>query len=346
MDRDVEHFVFIWGVPEAVIMNPDSWKIIKDVIREVIDGQPGSANFPPEQRMCICTVRSLNDALQAYGKVLVWYTGQANDLSVSEALAGQDWYHIIGNTSQNCSSILTVACSRRQQNQYIRGPTNVPVTQTATRDQKRLTRTRRDSRSTTHSRTSSTSSSMSSNTQVPHSPGRFAYGPSSPMYGGSNSPQVLTTVPHPMVAQVAHPVMARLQVPSPVIGQPHHLGSMAHHQPLAVAVEPQPSARIGPSTSQQSVHHKEIIMLNLPMDTTKDRLKQWLTQSVGLVEECRIKERGEKKRHAFVTFAHEAHAKMAVKTLDKSEWCGREIEVRLTKEGVKGPVIINGSMEE
>ncbi|KAL9581903.1 MAG: hypothetical protein Q9212_003616 [Teloschistes hypoglaucus] len=320
-------------VPETVIMNKDSWSIIKDLIRNVINGQPGNVKAVEEQRMYICTMHRLEDALQAY-----------------ENLAGRDWYRVIGNTSQSYSSTLTVACSRGQQNQYIRGPTTVTVTQTATRDPKRLTRTRRDSRSTTHSRTSSTSSSMSSNMQVPHSPRTLTCGPSSPMYGGSNYSQGLIAVPHPMAAQVAHPTMTHLQFPRPVIGQPHHLGSTAHLQPRAVAVEPQPSARIGPPTSQQSagfaVHHKEIIMLNLPTDTTDGRLKQWLTQSVGLVDECRINERGEKKRHAFVTFAHEAHAKMAVETLDKSEWCGREITVRLTKEGVKGPVIINGSIEE
>ncbi|KAI4200285.1 MAG: hypothetical protein LQ350_004033 [Teloschistes chrysophthalmus] len=335
---------------KEAIMKEDSWKNIKDVIRNVIDGQPGKVYLVLEQRMYICSVQSLEDALQAYGKVLVWHEGQANDLPVSEALAGQDWYRVIGNTRQNYSSILTVACSRGQQNQYIRGPTEVTVTQTATRDPKRLTRTRRDSRSTTHSRTSSTSSSMSLNMQVPHSPRRLTCGPSSPMYGGSNYSQVLTAVPHSMAAQVAHPATAHLQIPSPVVGQPHHLGPMTRHQPLAVAIEPQPSARISPPTSQQSagfaVHHKEIIMLNLPTDTTEARLKQWLTRSIGLVDECRVNERGEKKRHAFVTFAHEAHAKMAVETLDKSEWCGREIIVRLTKEGVKGPVIINGSIEE
>ncbi|KAI4251422.1 MAG: hypothetical protein LQ352_004863 [Teloschistes flavicans] len=192
---------------------------------------------------------------------------------------------------------------------------------------------------------------MSSNMQIPHSPRRFACGPSPPMYGASKYPQVATAISHPVAAYAAHPAMAHLHHPSSTVGQPHFPGIMAHLQPLPVGVQPQPSAaRTNPPTSQQSpgfaVRHNQVIMLNLPMDTTDDRLKQWLNQAVGLVEECRIKERGEKKRHAFVTFACEAHAKTAVEKLDKFEWCGRELAVRLTKEGVKGPVIINGSMEE
>ncbi|KAL8692471.1 MAG: hypothetical protein Q9218_002507 [Villophora microphyllina] len=125
--------------------------------------------------------------------------------------------------------------------------------------------------------------------------------------------------------------------------------SVAHMQPIPVRIQQQSSTKTHRSASQQPaaipVQHNQVIIQNLPVNATDDKLKQWLNHSVGQVQDCRIKERGDKKRHAFVTFTDEEHAKMAVRNLDKSEWCGREIGVRLTKEGEKGPVIINGSVE-
>lgn len=57
-------------IPKAVTQQEDSWKVIKDVIRNIIDGQPKKVNsfFGKDNDLVLCTVQSADDAMKAYGK--------------------------------------------------------------------------------------------------------------------------------------------------------------------------------------------------------------------------------------------------------------------------------------
>lgn len=90
-DRDVDYLVLIWGVgsalvifgcpvltdhcdqiPAVVARKEEAWKAVKDVLRDVIDGQPKRGDFWDDynngnRRVYSGYVQTKDDALQAYG---------------------------------------------------------------------------------------------------------------------------------------------------------------------------------------------------------------------------------------------------------------------------------------
>lgn len=49
----------------AVAQQDDSWKVVKDVVRNLIDGQPKKVEL--SNSVCWCRFQSQDDAVQAYG---------------------------------------------------------------------------------------------------------------------------------------------------------------------------------------------------------------------------------------------------------------------------------------
>ncbi|KAL9040348.1 MAG: hypothetical protein Q9180_001962 [Flavoplaca navasiana] len=92
-----------------------------------------------------------------------------------------------------------------------------------------------------------------------------------------------------------------------------------------------------------AAQRRQIIVQNLHVDVKEHWLKTFFTKSVGPVQECRIEERGDKKRHALVSFTHAEHAQAAMNQFNEESIAGRKVYVRLTKEIQEGPVIIDGS---
>ncbi|KAL8786889.1 MAG: hypothetical protein Q9213_002520 [Squamulea squamosa] len=88
---------------------------------------------------------------------------------------------------------------------------------------------------------------------------------------------------------------------------------------------------------------RQIIVTNLYVGVNENRLKEFFQDSVGLVQECRVEERGDKKRHALVSFTHAEHAQLAINRFNEKMIFGRKVNVRFTKEDREGPVIIDGS---
>lgn len=92
------------------------------------------------------------------------------------------------------------------------------------------------------------------------------------------------------------------------------------------------------------IRHQTVIIQNLQFEITDSTLEEFLNTSIGRVQHCKIEKIDDKKCHAFVTFAGGEQAEKAVKKLDHCNLFGREVTVRLTKEGQKGPIIADGSM--
>ncbi len=90
-DLEVDYLVLIWGVglavlifccpvltdpcdqiPAVVARKEEAWKAVKDVLRDVIDGQPKRGDFWDDynngnRRVYSGYVQTKDDALQAYG---------------------------------------------------------------------------------------------------------------------------------------------------------------------------------------------------------------------------------------------------------------------------------------
>ncbi|KAL8704985.1 MAG: hypothetical protein Q9201_001882 [Fulgogasparrea decipioides] len=328
-DRDVEYNVYIKGIPKAVAQPEDGWKVVKDVVRDIIDGQPKKVVFKADHHydlICLCSVQSLHDARQAY-----------------EVLRGRNWYNFTGHRDHRTPSIMTVGVLDPGSH-FICGPSSEPVSPNASENLK-TTRHRKNSSTATHSRTSSSSSNM----QIRLSPIVMPYGIAASAFGSVTPPQVsmptTTQVPtYTVPSGVGNPY-----VPALAMGQPYAQNSVSHNQfkprpaghSQAVAAGSHPH---GKGTARFSVRHCEIIIQNLGMDVSDNMLRDLLAKS-GKVLECTIGKRGDKIRYAKARFAQAGQAEMAVKRLDKSKLSGREITVRLTKEGEKeGPIIVDGSV--
>lgn len=108
-------------------------------------------------------------------------------------------------------------------------------------------------------------------------------------------------------------------------------------------MQPQGSTSDRQHPARVPIRHREIIIHNLYREITESMLKDYLTVQIGQVQRCIIRRRDDRRSHAFVTFAQPEQAEMAVEKLDGTELSGREITVRLTKEGETGPLIVNGS---
>ncbi|KAI4275397.1 MAG: hypothetical protein LQ337_003267 [Flavoplaca oasis] len=225
-----------------------------------------------------------------------------------------------------------------------------------------------------HTRTSSTSSTSSSYMWTPVSPGSISNGllpPSSstsssymwtPISPGSVSngvfppqdlmPQYYTSTQVPMGSFIPASVTPRVGnvgfVPAPAM-VPVNGYKIAN--PVGYGINPSGSSQSS-NSGRRSTHQslpraaaqrRQIIVQNLHFDVKEQWLKTFFTKSVGPVQECRIEERGDKKRHALVSFAHAEHAQAAMDQFNGESIAGRQVFVRLTKEIQEGPVIIDGS---
>ncbi|KAL8672353.1 MAG: hypothetical protein Q9168_003173 [Polycauliona sp. 1 TL-2023] len=226
-DQDWDYVIVIFGVPPAVAQREDSWKTVKDVVRNLIDGQPKKVEL---NRLAFwCEIQSQDDAIQAH-----------------EGLAGR-----------NCtgSYVPGVITARTESVAFL--PAKVPA----------------------------------------------------PLYD----------------YRMAHPAGFAAYPPMDV--QPSALG---HHPARQTLPKP-------------PVQRRQIIVQNLHVGVKEHWLKDLFSRSIGPVQECRIEERGDKKRHALVSFSHAEHAQAAINRYNEKLIAERKVHVRLTKEVQEGPVIIDGS---
>ena len=94
---------------------------------------------------------------------------------------------------------------------------------------------------------------------------------------------------------------------------------------------------------QSAALHPEIVIRNLNFQITENELKDKLTTLVGAVEKYRIQRGSGRKCSGFVTFARAADADLAKQRLHKTIFLGREVSIEFTKEGYRGPIIVDGS---
>ncbi|KAI4152318.1 MAG: hypothetical protein L6R39_001843 [Caloplaca ligustica] len=330
-------------IPTDVARREDSWRIVKDVVRNVIDGQPKKGDFWDDAnngRVFAIGVQDRDDAVQAYGRRAQSHRGHRLMDACPEALEGRNWYDIAGGTGNRNSPRLRVACTELRQGacQPIFGST-VPANANSARSMSRPGGNRTNTDAVTHGRTSSTSSTV----QVSLSPVAAYYGLRAPTFGSPIPPQISRPMGHPMAANMALPTAG-----SNATGPSYPRSRVGRS-----AVEPGPSTSFQASAppprmncqepARYHVRHCEIIIRNLQFEVTENMLTERLTGSIGPVERCRIERREGRKCHAFVTFAQAEHAQRAVGDLDHSLLFGREVTVRLTADG---PVIVDGSMYE
>ena len=204
-----------------------------------------------------------------------------------------------------------------------------------------------------HTRTTSTSSTSSNlwtpNMWTPISPTTMSSGllPPTSLTPYSHTPTPATVgslIPANMAPRVEN--FAFLPAPAMVPVYGHNLAKPPGFCPNLCAYG-QGSATGHHSAHQNSpgatVQRRQIIVQNLYVGVREHWLKDLFTKSIGPVQECHIEERGDKKRHALVSFTHAEHAEMAINQFNKKNISGRKVNVRLTKEVQEGPVIIDGS---
>ncbi|KAI4264121.1 MAG: hypothetical protein L6R42_000758 [Xanthoria sp. 1 TBL-2021] len=199
-----------------------------------------------------------------------------------------------------------------------------------------------------HTRTSSTSST-SPYLWTPVSPSSGSYGLLPPIglmphYHAPTPVAVGTFIP----ANIAPRAENFAFIPAPETASVYGYNIA---NPVGLASNPPVYAQAsatGPHVARQdstraAIQRRQIIVQNLYVGVKEHWLKDLFTKSVGPVQECRIEERGDKKRHALVSFTHADHAQAAVHQFNEKPIEGRKVNVRLTKEVQEGPVIIDGS---
>ncbi|KAL8913755.1 MAG: hypothetical protein Q9171_001489 [Xanthocarpia ochracea] len=317
-DRDVEYFVRIGGVPKAVAQQENSWKVVKDVVRNLIDGQPKKVELADS--IFWCGLQSHDDAIQVYG------------------MEKQDWYDVVAPGTNRVSATMEVTCLKVQSNGQVEW----------LRDSSRSGQQGRRLSTASHTRTTSTSST-SSNMWSPISPTAMSSDllPPTSLMPYSHTPTPATVgslIPANMAPRLEN--FAFLPAPAMVPVYGHNLAKPHGFAPNPPAYV-QGSAMGHHSAHQNSpgatVQRRQIIVQNLDVGVREHWLKDLFTKSIGPVQECRIEERGDKKRHAFLSFTHTEHAEMAVNLFNKKNISGRKVNVRLIKEVQEGPVIIDGS---
>lgn len=280
----------------------------------MIDGQPKRGDFwrdGDDRPVFSCRLQTKDDALQAHGMVKLHDSTHWLIVASPASLAGRNWYDFAAG-GRNCDpSMMKIACyeTRPGERRLIAGPTNVPVDANAARSSSRSTGDRNGATTSAHRRASSTSS----NTQI-------SLSPVAPNYG----------LRHAMIAGMA-PRMAHVD---------HAAAASRPPYPQNMVVG---RSVFEPGPARYSVQRREVIIQNLRREVTENMLMQRLSEAVGRVESCRIERREERKCHAFVTFAQAVHAEKAVHDLHRRTLFDREVTVRLTKEGERGPIIADGS---
>ena len=198
-----------------------------------------------------------------------------------------------------------------------------------------------------HTRTCSTSST-SSYIWTPISPSSVSYGLLPP---SGHMPQYHPPIPVAVGAFMPANIAPRAEnfafAPAPAtvpygynVANPAGLAPNPLVYAQASGTGPHAARQHSPRAASQ---RRQIIVQNLYVGVKERWLKDLFTKSVGPVQECRIEERGDKKRHALVSFTHAEHAQAAVNEFNEKTIEGRKVNVRLTKEVQEGPVIIDGS---
>ncbi|KAL8700976.1 MAG: hypothetical protein Q9224_000717 [Gallowayella concinna] len=301
-------------VPREVTLLEDSWKVVKDAVRNLIDGQPRQVNL--RDSVFWFTVDSRGDAEKA-----------------RRALERHTWYDVVGGgNNRPCTSMKVSLFDVPRKGQ-------VDSSRPSSQHGRRLS-------TASHTRTSSTSSTSSSMQSPPTAIGYglpppgypMRYAPAPVASGGfvavhmASSPEAFAFPPNPATMYSYGPSFVR----------PEGFGSSPAVYPQASSMRPQQEPQHGIKSPVQ----REIIIQNVKVEITQSWLKDFLTRSIGPVQRCEIRERGYKKRHALVSFTDAEHARVAVTKLDGQLVEGRKVFVRLTKEEDNGPVIVNGSVEE
>ncbi|KAL8852211.1 MAG: hypothetical protein Q9221_002921 [Calogaya cf. arnoldii] len=270
-DRDWDYGIFIFGIPRVVAQQENSWKVVKDVVRNLIDGQPKKVEL--KEPSFWCGFQSLDDAIQAL-----------------EALAGRTWCGRVAMQLQSTRSTWKTSQHGLSYSNLFHVFDFVVYVE---------------------------SNSSEFNTLWPVTTKRLP-----------------ATVLHPNPGEPTMPLYGYNVANSVGFGptSPVNVGaSVTGHNPAHG------------SSPRATTQNREVIVQNLYVGVKEHWLKDFFTKSVGPVQECRIKERGEKKRHALVSFTHAEHAQAAIKRYNEQPIEGRKVSVRLTKEVQEGPVIIDGS---
>ncbi|KAL8818868.1 MAG: hypothetical protein Q9223_002587 [Gallowayella weberi] len=309
---DVEYIIGLEGVPREVALLEDSWKVVKDTVRNLIDGQPRQVNL--RDSVFWFTVDSREDAEKAY-----------------DALAKHTWYDVVGGGNNRPSTIMRASCFEVPRKGHNSSPSCKHARRLST-----TSHTRNSSASSTSSSVQSPTTAIGYGLSPPGYPVRYPQAPAASSgfvaVHMASSPKAFTYLPTP----------ATMYSYGPSFVHPEGFGSNPAVYPQAPPVRPQ----LEPQQGANSPVQREIIIQNLKLEITQSWLKDFLTKSIGPVQKCEIRERGDKKRHALVSFTHAEHARQAVSKLDGQLVEGRQVFVRLTKEEERGPIIVNGAVEE
>ncbi|KAL8767979.1 MAG: hypothetical protein Q9209_005650 [Squamulea sp. 1 TL-2023] len=325
-------------IPREVAQQENSWKIVKDVVRNLIDGQPKKVDL--SSSIFWCGFQSHDDVIQAYGMGKEFLCDIQLTATESGALAGRTWYDVVNHGNNRLAPTMEVTCLKVQRDrpvEWLRGSSQ-------------FGQQGRHLSTVSHTRTSSTSST-SSTMWTPLSPTATSYSllpPLSlmPVYYTPTPISVGSVIPPSMAPRVENLSYIPASAIMPVYG--HNLANpvgFAQSPPIyaqASATGYQLPLQNPPRASSQ---RRQIIVTNLYVGVKENRLKEFFQDSVGPVQECRIEERGDKKRHALVSFTHAEHAQLAINRFNETMIFGRKINARFTKEVHEGPVIVDGSDE-
>ncbi|KAI4245630.1 MAG: hypothetical protein L6R40_002431 [Gallowayella cf. fulva] len=253
----------------------------------------------------------------------------------SDALAGHSWYSVVGGGNDRASPIMGVSFVPSQQ----KGQVDYQLNASSSYQHGRRLST------ASHTRTSSSSSTTSSMQSPPSS--TVPYGLSPPSYL-MRYPQVPVATGGFLPASMPPPPDTFNFLPAPAMMQPYGPG-FGH--PVDFGSSPAVYSQASLTRPRQEPRQHQIIIQNLSVDVKEMWLKDFLATSVGPVQMSIIEERGDKKRHAFVSFTHAEHANLAVIRFDGQLIAGRKVSVRLTKEKEaleiqNGPLVVDGSVEE
>ncbi|KAL8762466.1 MAG: hypothetical protein Q9184_001549 [Pyrenodesmia sp. 2 TL-2023] len=327
-DRDVDYLVLIWGVgsapmsfgcpvltdpgdqiPPVVARKEEAWKAVKDVLRDVIDGQPKRGDFWDD-----------------------YNNGNR------QALAGRNWYDFAGG-GLNCSPAkMKVGCLEIWQGgwQSIAGPSDIPMEPNAAMSGSRSAQYENRSTIGTHRRIPSASSSV----RFSLSPVAAYYGLRAHTFSSGAYPQPAMSMGNPMAASMAHlmpnmnlPPAARGMTYTPNTGRPLF-------QPRTSASSQAPTTPL--HANEQPPALNTVIITNLHSEVKEHQLAQKLGERIGCLPRCRIERRGDRKCHAFAVFGNAEQAQRAVQSLNGQTLFDRNVTVRLTKEGEGEPGVEPG----
>ncbi len=235
--------------------------------------------------------------------------------------------------------------------QSIAGPSDVPVKPNTAHSGSRSAQHENRSITGRHRRVSSTSSSV----RFSLSPVAAYYGLRAPTFSPGAYPQPVMPMGNPVATSMAH-LMPNTNLPPPAMGltYPPNEAGRSVFQPGPSASSQAPTMPLG--TIEQPPARNMVILTNLYSEVKEHQLAQRLGERIGAVPRCRIERRGDRKCHAFATFANTEQAQRAVRYFNGQTLFDRKITVRLTKEGEgdpeaapregrgSGPIIADGSV--